>query len=124
MYWIMCLILAIGRFFDLFSTYYATPAFKLEINQWMKKVGWRNTIIINLLSIFLLPALLDEHFCIFLTTVSLLMAFRNFELSIIIRALGEDTYMNKLLETQRGAKFHNFLIPFLEKSLNKLKDDQ
>ena len=46
-YIILTLILAIGRALDLISTRHLTPNFDLELNQWMKKVGWRNTILIN-----------------------------------------------------------------------------
>jgi hypothetical protein len=83
-------ILTIGRSLDLLSTWYGTPNFEIELNTWMKKVGWRNTILINI--VLVLVASRSRKSAIILGTLSMIIAARNFQVGTMARAIGEQNY--------------------------------
>lgn len=89
-YLVMTLILVLGRGSDLFSTWLATPNLALEANPIAKGLGWRWGIPLNLVlclgfGCWPLPAII-------LTTTSLLIASRNFQLAWLMRSMGESRY--------------------------------
>jgi hypothetical protein len=92
------IILLISRFFDLLSTWFITPTFALELNQWMKTIGWRNTIIINLLLILLIPLLMGPHSAVMLAVFGAIIAWRNFLLYPMASVLGEGEYLRLVRE--------------------------
>jgi MFS family permease len=77
---------------DLLSTWHATPTFTLELNQWMRRVGWRWTIIINIALIAVFPWVLGKTAAIMLATASALMAWRNYQLAPSAIGFGQDQY--------------------------------
>jgi hypothetical protein len=89
-YWLTLLMLVICRGMDTLSTWVATPNLELEGNPVMKELGWRWGIGISFaLSITLacwpLPA-------IAISTMSVLVAARNFQSAWLMRSLGEQMY--------------------------------
>ena len=82
--------LVLGRAADFLSTWIATPNLELEANPIAKKLGWRLGIAINvvlclILAIFPLSAII-------VTTLSLLVASRNFQFAWLMRTMGEWGY--------------------------------
>ena len=88
-YIIVTTILAVGRALDLISTRHLTPNFDLELNQWMKKVGWRNTILINIGIILAFPLIFSKDQVVTFAVLSALMAFRNYQFMPMVKALGD-----------------------------------
>jgi hypothetical protein len=89
-YFLLLLSLFLGRGMDFLSTWIATPNMVLEGNPVAKKLGWRWGIPVNLgicvaLALWPTPAIV-------LTTMSLLVAARNFHDAWLIRSLGEYIY--------------------------------
>ena len=46
-YWFGAALLVFGRAMDLLSTWFATPTLALEGNPIVKKLGWRRSILLN-----------------------------------------------------------------------------
>ena len=91
-YIILTTILAVGRALDLISTRQLTPSFDLELNQWMKKVGWRNTILINVGLTLAFPLIFNKNQVVMFAVFSALMAFRNYQFIPMVKTLGESKY--------------------------------
>lgn len=89
-YWIMFAILVFARGMDFLSTWVATPRLILEGNPIAKKLGWRNGAIVNLL--FCFAAALWPLPAIMVSTMSLLVAARNFQSAWMMRSMGETAY--------------------------------
>jgi len=90
-------LLLFSRGMDFLSTWIATPNLILEANPLARRLGWRWGIPFNLLICLLfgawpLPAII-------ISTTSVLVAARNFQVAWMMRTAGEDNY--RLWYTQR-----------------------
>jgi len=103
-YGLLFLILLVSRGMDFLSTWIATPNMVLEGNPIAKKLGWRWGIPLNLVMCFgfafwPLPAIV-------ISTMSLLVAARNFQSAWLMRSLGEhmyrDWHIERVQETNAG----------------------
>lgn len=110
-YIIITTILAVGRALDLISTRHLTPNFDLELNQWMKKVGWRNTILINIGIILAFPLIFSKDQVVTFAVLSALMAFRNYQFVPMVKALGESKYAECLNDYYSKTKSIEFWPP-------------
>jgi hypothetical protein len=104
-------ILAAGRALDLISTRHLTPNFKLELNQWMKKVGWRNTILINIGLVLAFPLIFNKVQVVTFAVLSALMAFRNYQFIPMVKVLGESRYAECLNDYYSKTKSIEFWPP-------------
>jgi len=89
-YCLMILLLAFARGMDFLSTWVATPNLVLEGNPIAKKLGWRGGAIINIaisLGMAFWPAT-----AIAVSTMSVLVASRNFQNAWLMRTMGEARY--------------------------------
>jgi hypothetical protein len=89
-YYLMVLLLAFSRGMDFLSTWVATPNLVLEGNPIAKKLGWRWGIPVNIgicigLGLFPLNA-------IAFSTLSVLVAARNFQSAWLMRSMGQENY--------------------------------
>jgi hypothetical protein len=89
-YFVFLSILAFSRGMDFFSTWVATPNLVLEGNPIAKKLGWRGGVIFNVVfcgavAVWPLPAIM-------VSTMSLLVAARNFQSAWMMRSMGETNY--------------------------------
>ncbi len=110
------IILGLGRFLDLLSTWYGSPNLDLEMNSWMRKVGWKGVILINVAFILIFPFIMQERSFIF-AILSALFALRNFQMSTIARALGEESYRKIYGKYVANSPWHIFLLPVFFESL-------
>src|SRR5690242_2810327 len=83
-------LLAFGRGMDLLSTRIATPNLVLEGNPLAKWLGWKWNLVINSIlcvtfGVWPLPAII-------ISTVSVLVAARNFQGAWLMRTMGEEHY--------------------------------
>jgi hypothetical protein len=90
LYALMFLLLLISRGMDLLSTRVATPTLMLEGNPIAKKLGWNWGLILNF-------AMCVGFACwpvsaIVISTMSVLVAARNFQSAWLMRSLGEESY--------------------------------
>src|SRR4051812_46415964 len=87
---LMILLLAFGRGMDFLSTWVATPTLVLEGNPIAKKLGWRWGAIVNIaicIGMAFWPAT-----AIAVSTMSVLVASRNFQSAWLMRTMGEERY--------------------------------
>lgn len=87
---LMILLLAFARGMDFLSTWVATPNLVLEGNPIAKKLGWRGGAIVNIaisIGMAFWPAT-----AIAVSTMSVLVASRNFQNAWLMRTMGEDRY--------------------------------
>lgn len=89
-YWVYLALLLFARGMDMLSTRIGTPNLVLEGNPISKRLGWRGGLIVNLVfcvgvAVWPLPAIL-------LSTMSALVAARNFQEAWLMRAMGERAY--------------------------------
>jgi hypothetical protein len=103
-YFICFGLLIFARGADFLSTWVATPRLVLEGNPLAKKLGWKLGGIVNLLlcvTFAFLPLT-----AIIISTTSMLVAARNFQMAWLMRTLGEegyrDWYVARLVETHLG----------------------
>lgn len=101
-YLLMLLLLVFSRGMDVLSTWVATPNLVLEGNPIAKKLGWRWGLPINagfclVLAFWAMPTLV-------ISTTSILVAARNFQLGWLMRSMGEEAYriwhVQRLQETR------------------------
>ena len=97
-------ILLFGRSMDFVSTWVATPYLVLEGNPIVKVLGWKWAIVINLsVSVF---CAFYPFLAVAITTMSLLVAARNFQGAWLMRLLGEEGYRDwhvaRVQETPTG----------------------
>jgi hypothetical protein len=105
-YFVLLAILAFARGMDFLSTWVATPNLVLEGNPIAKKLGWRGGLIFNIIfcvavSIWPLPSIM-------MSTMSLLVAARNFQNAWLMRSMGESPYaiwMHERLTSSHPALF-------------------
>jgi hypothetical protein len=89
-YCLMILLLAFARGMDFLSTWVATPNLVLEGNPIAKKLGWRGGAIVNIaisLGMAFWPATAIAG-----STMSVLVASRNFQNAWLMRTMGEERY--------------------------------
>src|SRR4051812_24011667 len=89
-YFLMLLLLAFARGMDFLSTWTATPNLELEGNPIAKFLGWRWGALLNIaicVGMALWPAT-----AIALSTMSVLVASRNFQSAWLMRTMGEQRY--------------------------------
>jgi len=89
-YFLMVLLLAFSRGMDFLSTWIATPNLVLEGNPIAKLLGWRWGALLNVAICFgmaLWPAT-----AIAVSTMSVLVAARNFQSAWLMRTMGEEHY--------------------------------
>jgi hypothetical protein len=89
-YFLMVLLLAFSRGMDFLSTWIATPNLVLEGNPIAKFIGWRWGALLNIAICFgmaLWPAT-----AIAVSTMSVLVAARNFQSAWLMRTMGEEHY--------------------------------
>jgi len=87
---LMVLLLAFSRGMDFLSTWVATPNLVLEGNPIAKKLGWRWGAAVNIaisLGMAFWPAT-----AIAVSTMSVLVAARNFQSAWLMRTMGEERY--------------------------------
>lgn len=100
-YCVCFLLLLFARGMDFLSTWVATPNLILEGNPIAKKLGWQGGIVVNLVACWALA--FSEPIAIGVSTMSLLVAARNFQSAWLMRSMGEDRYrdwhLNRISET-------------------------
>ena len=89
-YILMVLLLAFSRGMDFLSTWIATPNLVLEGNPIAKKLGWRWGALLNI-TISLALAFWPST-AIAVSTMSVLVAARNFQSAWLMRSMGEENY--------------------------------
>ena len=89
-YWLALLALLVCRGMDALSTRVATPNLVLEGNPIAKLLGWRWILPLNAVICLLLA--LWPFGSIVLSTMSLLVAARNFQSAWLMRSMGEEAY--------------------------------
>jgi hypothetical protein len=89
-YCLLALVLAFSRGMDFLSTWIATPNLVLEGNPIAKKLGWRWGILLNAGICFGMA--LWPVTAIAVSTMSVLVAARNFQSAWLMRSLGEENY--------------------------------
>jgi hypothetical protein len=104
------IVLGIGRFLDLFSTWYSSPRFDMEVNSWMKRVGWRRVILINIVLVPIL-SIIPQKRTILLGVLFSLYALRNFQIGTMARAMGEEAYLASYRQFIKSSSWYFPLIP-------------
>jgi hypothetical protein len=89
-YWPMLLALVFGRGVDALSAHIATPNLVLEGNPIAKRLGWRWYLPVNAIFCVILAACPSA--AIMVSTMSVLIAARNFQAAWLMRSLGEEAY--------------------------------
>lgn len=81
----------------------------------MKKVGWRNTILINVGIVLMFPFIFNEQQVVMFAVISALMAFRNYQFLPMVKSLGENGYSGRLKEYYLNISKFDFWVPALIK---------
>ncbi len=107
-YFVMLALLVFGRGMDVLSTWVATPHLVLEGNPIAKKLGWRWGLPVNagfclLLSFWPMSAIV-------ISTTSILVAARNFQLGWLMRSMGEDAYRDWHVQRLQETRITLFLL--------------
>src|SRR5215471_19414018 len=89
-YFLMLLLLMVCRGMDVLSTRVATPNLVLEGNPIAKALGWRWGIVLNVVVSVALA--FWPVSAIAVSTMSALVAARNFQSAWLMRSLGEEAY--------------------------------
>src|SRR5215216_74066 len=89
-------LMIFARGTDFLSTWIATPNLVLEANPIARKLRWRWGIALNLL--FCFGFALWPLTAIIISTTSVLVAARNFQLAWLMRSHGEDNYRDWFIE--------------------------
>jgi len=89
-YFLILLLLLVCRGMDVLSTWVATPNLVLEGNPIAKSLGWRWGLPVNVCVCFLLA--FWPLTAIVISTISVLVAARNFQSAWLMRSLGEEAY--------------------------------
>src|SRR5580765_1340485 len=102
LYWLLLLSLLFCRSMDILSTRIATPNLVLEGNPIAKLLGWRWVLLLN--AVICAFVAVWPFGAIVLSTMSLLVAARNFQTAWLMRSLGEEAYrdwhIQRIQETQ------------------------
>jgi hypothetical protein len=104
--WLGLLLAARGA--DLFSTWVATPTLLLEGNPFVRRLGWRGGVVLNLIA-SAGCALLPTASVVVITT-SLLVAARNFHSAWIMHTWGEEAYRSWYAARLRETRLPLYLV--------------
>lgn len=107
-YLVLLALLVFARGMDVLSTWVATPHLVLEGNPIAKKLGWRWGLPINagfclLLAFWPMPAIV-------ISTTSILVAARNFQLGWLMRTMGEGAYRDWHIQRLQETRITLFLL--------------
>ena len=95
--YLTCLLaLLLTRGVDFLSTWVASPTLALEGNPISKKLGWTRAGVLNIVAAFLLAHWLVP--AVIVSTMSVLLAARNFQFAWLMRTTGEEGYRTWMLE--------------------------
>jgi hypothetical protein len=98
------LVLLLTRAADFLSTWIASPTLALEGNPISKKLGWLRAGVVNVIAAFVLAHWLVP--AVIVSTMSVLLAARNFQFAWLMRTTGEEGYrawmLERLAETPPG----------------------
>jgi len=94
-YCFLCALL-FGRGMDFLSTYVATPHLVLEGNPLARLMGWKFGGVVNLILCVWLGRW--PMTAVIITTTSLLVASRNFQMAWLMRTMGEQEYRRWFVE--------------------------
>lgn len=89
-YCLLVLLLTFARSMDFLSTWIATPNLVLEGNPIAKRLGWRWGILLNLA--LCVGLAFSPVTAIAVSTMSVLVAARNFQSAWLMRSMGEENY--------------------------------
>lgn len=89
-YWLMFLLLLFSRGMDVLSTWVATPNLTLEGNPIVRILGWRGAFLVNFAICFAVA--FWPLSVITFSTMSVLVAARNFQSAWLMRSMGEENY--------------------------------
>ncbi len=89
-YFIILALLVFARGMDFLSTWVATPNLLLEGNPLAKKMGWRGGLVVNV--VFCLAVAVWPLPAIMVSSMSVLVAARNFQSAWMMRSMGEMAY--------------------------------
>ncbi|MHA1131761.1 MAG: hypothetical protein ACTSQI_00140 [Candidatus Helarchaeota archaeon] len=103
-------ITALGRALDLLSTYYITPNLEMETNTLIKKLGYRNSILLQV-PLIIFGALL-RPIAVFFFAWSVIIASSNISGAWFVRNLpgGDKEYTKLLRQSSKKAKWRNILL--------------
>ncbi len=110
-YFALFALVVFGRGMDALSTWVATPNLVLEANPLARLLRWRWGIPVNILLCagFALTPLV----AIIVTTISVLVAARNFQLAWLMRSHGEENYRHWFIERLEETPLSLFLLCLL-----------
>jgi hypothetical protein len=98
------LVLLLTRAVDFLSTWIASPTLALEGNPISKKLGWTRAGVLNVVAAIVLAHWLVP--AVIVSTMSVLLAARNFQFAWLMRTTGEERYrawmLERLAETPPG----------------------
>jgi hypothetical protein len=106
----LCLLL-FARGMDVLSTLVATPNLVLEANPIVRKLGWKWSILLNL--VFCVGLAISPLSAIIISTMSVLVAARNFQSAWLMRTLGEEHYRSWHAARLRETRFSLFMLCLL-----------
>lgn len=95
--------LVLGRLLDLAGTRAASPDLGLETNAWMRRLGWRLTLVGNAAFVAVVLLLAGPSTWIWLGAFSALLGLRKAQLAWVARALGPRDYGTALRRWLREA---------------------
>lgn len=108
-YVIYVLLLLLGRSIDLYSTYCFTPDLKMEFSAVVKRLGWKGTLVFNIIVVFALPYLYPIG-AEMLATISFLAGIHNARLTQAKALVGANR--NIAIETERSDRSLPFMRSF------------
>lgn len=114
-YLVLLLLLGFARGADILSTRVATPNLLLEANPLVRKLGWRWSILLNLILCVAVPVWPAP--AIIISTASVLVASRNFQSAWLMRAFGEESYRLWHRDRLQEAGFSLFLFCLFSQTL-------
>src|SRR5690242_16335107 len=114
-YLVILTVLTVARGADFLSTWVATPNLLLEANPIARKLGWRGSVVLNVVvcgvfAAWPLPAIV-------ISTTRLLVAARNFQSAWLMRSLGEEPYRFWVAERMRETSLLLYLFCLLAQSM-------
>jgi hypothetical protein len=112
-------LLAFSRGMDFLSTWIATPNLVLEGNPIAKKLGWKWSILLNV--VLCLAFAVSPLPAIVISTTSILVAARNFQVAWLMRSLGEELYRSwHLARLHEGSRSLYLFCLFAQTALTAL----
>ncbi len=106
-YFVLLLLLLFSRGMDMLSTRIATPKLVLEGNPVAKKLGWRWGIPVNIIGCFALA--FSWISAITISTMSVMVAARNFQSAWLMNSMGEEAYRDWHVARLQETRITTFL---------------